>query len=238
MTSRNVLLTNTHIIVASYCPQELAIPSSTMESTLIQAFTLPASPHPAGNETGLLRLSHEGIIPVRLANLVLARNSTIDSITESTSLRFLRLQHEDDHLQFSSVYLTLPKSLSDIVLPVSIEANNIFTVEGGVHDPIMSPYGYYVQVSDDGYARGFCRNRAENYRLNFPWITKFTVDATGDKCVATVGPASPPRWIDDDDPPCFSMLSFDGVIGRFCYIKGGQNWRLHGCVEAVIVDIK
>ncbi|KAH0834286.1 hypothetical protein J3R83DRAFT_11655 [Lanmaoa asiatica] len=237
MIPSTVLLTNTHIIVISHRPHKLAIPSSTVKLNLIQAFTLPADPHPAGSETGILHLSHEGIIPNRLANLALARNSIIDSITESTSLRFLQLQPEGDRLYFSCVDLMLPKSLSDIVLPLSIEVSDIFTVEDGIYDPLMSPCGYYIEASDDGHARGFCRNHAGNDLWSSTWITKFTVDATGEKCFAAVGRASLARWADNDDLPCFSAPSFNGVIGRFCYLKGGRNWRLHGSVDAVVVDI-
>lgn len=239
MANRGVLLTNSHIVVISSRRwPELAIPPSTTEMTLIQVFTLPSDPHPAGNETGVLRLSHEGIIRECLENLVLIRNSIVDAITQSTSLRFLRLQTEGDCLHFYCVDLTLPRSLSDIVLPVSIEVNDIFTVKGGLYDPFVSPTGYYVKASDDGHARGFCRNRGENDSSNSPWFTKFTIDATGDECVAVVGPASPPRWIHNDGPPCFSMISFDGVTGRFCYLRGGHNPRLHCLVDVVVVNIK
>lgn len=235
---RTVLLTNSHIIVVFDRPQERAISSSTAELTLIQAFTPPADPHPAGSETGILRLSHEGIIPEHLANLVLIRNSTINSTSESTSLRFLRLQPKGDRLRFSCVDLTLPRSLSESVVPALIEVNDIFTVEGGIYDPFVPSHGYYIEASDDGHARGFCKIRVENDGVDSTWIMKFTVDASGDECVAAVGPASPPRWSHDDDPPFSSKHSFDGITGRFCYLKGGHNWRLHGFVGAEVVDIR
>ncbi|KAG8215524.1 hypothetical protein J3R82DRAFT_9174 [Butyriboletus roseoflavus] len=244
MTSREVLLTNTHIIVASYCPEGGSIPPSILESTLIHAFTLPAAPHLASNETGILRLSHEGIIPIRLENLILVRNSIINSTTESTSLRFLRLLEQSEGcLDFFSVDLMLPRSLSDVVLPVSIEVNHVFTVEGWLYN-FKSPHGYYLEASDDGHARGFCGSSADAYRPS-PRITKFTVDATGDKCVATVSLTLPPQLIDiDDDALRLSthMFSFDGVIWRFCYVRQKLgHWhdgrRFDDLVYAVIVDI-
>ncbi|KAF8121086.1 hypothetical protein EV363DRAFT_1366835 [Boletus edulis] len=234
---RRVLLTNTHIVVVSYHTQRLAVSSSTVEMTLIQAFVLPED-CPAGNSTAVLRLSHEGITPDHLANLALTRNSTIDSITEFTSLRFLRLQPESNRLHFSCVDLTLPRSHSNIIVALSIDVNDIFTVESGIHDPIMSPTGYHIEASDDGHVRGFCRNRAENNNANTSLITKFTIDATGDKCVAAVGQAALPRWIHNEAPPHFSVLSFDGIVGRCCFLKSGHDWRLHGFVDVAVVDIK
>ena len=238
LTPGSVLLTNTHVIVVSYHLPALATLSSTVESTIIQAFVLPTNPRTARNETATLRLSHEGIIPDHLANLALIRNSTIDSITIFTHSRFLRLQPQGDRLCFSSVDLSFPESRSDIVLPLSIKLNDIFIVESGIYDHNMSPTGYYIEASDDGHARGFCRNRVKNEDPNSSWITKFTIDATGDTCVADVGQPSLPRWIHSEDYPRFSMLSFDGIIGKCCYLKSGHNWRLNGYVDVVVVDVK
>lgn len=208
-----------------------------MESSHIQAFILPEDPHPNSNKTGVLRLSHESISSDDVANLTLIRNSTINSITKSSSLRFLRLQTKGEGLSFSCVDLTLSRSHSEIVLPLSIEMNDIFAVESGIYDHVMAPTGYYIEASNDGYARGFFRNRIEKDDWN-PWINKFTVDASGDKCVADVGKAMLPRWLPNQAPPRFSLREFDGIAGRCFYIRNGHNWRSEGRADIEVVDIK
>lgn len=119
---------------------------------------------------------------------------------------------------------------------MSIEVNTIFTVESGIYDHIMAPTGYYIEASNDGYARGFCRTRAEDDNRGDTWITKFTIDAAGGKCIANMSPAMPPQWVVDEETPLFSMLSFDGIVGKCCYVQTGQNWHLHGSVEVAVVD--
>ncbi|KAG9310781.1 hypothetical protein JVU11DRAFT_8630 [Chiua virens] len=232
ITPLKVLLTSTYILVVSHRPLDLHNPS-----TLIQVFAPPADPQPGSNGACTLRLTHEGTRPNCFANLALIRNSIINPVTESTSLRFLRLISQRNCVHFSSVDFTLPKPHSSDVLPISVDVNDVFTVVGGMYDPFMFPYGYHIEASDDGHARGFCRSPAGDQSSNTPCLTKFTVDAIGDRCVAVVGQGLTPRWIHKDHPPCFSMLAFDGVFGRFCYIKNGYNWRLHGFVDATVIDI-
>lgn len=72
-------------------------------------------------------------------------------------------------------------------------------------------------------------------------IHKFTVDATGERCVAVVGDLSP-SWVDYD--PFRHCCSLDGMRGKIWYTKedvleGNRAGELvDGDVLAIVLDFK
>ena len=66
-------------------------------------------------------------------------------------------------------------------------------------------------------------------------ICKFTIDATGERCVGIVGRPIP-FWPDADisDWHMCNILKFDGSRGRIYYTKDAWKWFRY----AVAVDLK
>jgi hypothetical protein len=212
-----VLLTKTHIICLFHdADRPMAL------STFIQVFTVPAHPCPVHNGTGVLQLSHEGVMPGDPRDFDLIRNSIVDAVSGVTSIRLLRQFLNGDNLDFSCIDLTLHRqSSTDTVLPMTVDLHDIAHANHGEFGGLAEPSHRYVESSDDGHARGFWRffapyDATGNLRLYNP-IMRFTIDASRDRCVAVLGQIQIPQWRQIDDPRWTACILFDGVRGRLYY---------------------
>jgi len=212
-----ILLTKTHIIVLFHDVDPTVSPVEL--STLVQAFTVPTDSRPVHNGTGVLRLSHEGVIPGDTQNVDLIRNSIVDVVSGATSIRLLRQCIKSRrNLHFSCIDLTLHRhSSTDTILPMIIDLHDIANVSHG-----YNPSNCYVDSSDEGHARGlwrfFAPRDATSDRDHIDPIMRFTIDASQDKCVAVLGPLLNPQWRQIGDP---RWHLFDGVRGRLYHYNEG-----------------
>jgi hypothetical protein len=221
------MLTKTHVICLFRDADRTVSPM--VLSTLIQAFTIPAHPHPVRNDTGVLRLSHEGVVPGFLQNLDLIRNSVVDADSGATIIRLLHQYFEGDSLHFSCIDLALTRhSSTDAVLPIIINSHDI-AYANHCWFGVYRSHKRYIESSDDGHARGFWRffvphDAPMNLHPNRA-IMRFTIDASGDKCVAVLGRIRHPQWKEIEDPRRSTCVLFDGVRGRLYY-------------DALVINIK
>ena len=207
-----VLLTRTHVIALFYDYDFNVSPEK--ELTFIQAFTAPTDSRLVRNGAGVLRLSHEGVIPGNFSNVNLIRNSIVDPISGTTSIRLLHQVCMDHNLDVSCIDVTLHRlSSTDGVLPMTIDLHDIAHLKDVCNG---SGAECYVGSSDDGRARGF-------WRFEVPYLTpnpirpvmRFTIDASQDRCVTVLGKILNPQWKQIGDPRCGTNILFDGVRGRF-----------------------
>ena len=219
-----ILLTKTHILCLFRDADSTVSPM--VLSTLIQAFTVPAHPRTVRDGTGVLRLSHEGVLRGFLQNLDLIRNSLVDADSGATSIRLLHQYFEGDNLHFACIDLTLPRhSSTGAVLPITIDPHDI-AYANHCWFGVYRNHKHYVEFSDDGHARGFWRffvprDAPMNMHPNRA-IMRFTIDASQDRCVVVLGRILHPRWRGIDDP---TYVLFDGVRGRLYY-------------DALVINIK
>ncbi|KAG6379434.1 hypothetical protein JVT61DRAFT_11904 [Boletus reticuloceps] len=214
-----VTLTNTHIISLFYHVDRTVSPAAA--STLFQAFTIPTDSLQVSNGTCVLRLTHEGAVPLDFQDLDLIRNSIVNSLTGVTSIRILHQHFEGDSLHFSYIDLTLPNHTStDAVLPITIDSHDITVVN---HVPLnLAPEKeYHIVSSDDGYVRGlWIFGVPGNGSLNSladALIMRFTIDSSRDKCVVVLGQISVPLWEQLERPTLIQHLLFDLARGMMCY---------------------
>ncbi|KAF8553689.1 hypothetical protein OG21DRAFT_1497572 [Imleria badia] len=213
------MLTKTHIISLSFHADRTVSPA--VLSTLVQAFTVPRDPHPVHNEIGILRLSHEGVTRDHLQGIDLIRNSVVNPVEGTTSIRLLHQFFEGDNLYLSCIDLTLPgPSSPDTVLPMNIDLQDIGHVNHASFGMSMH-HARYVESSDDGHVRGFLRfsmplDASGNMSAHY-LILRFTIDASRSRCVAVLGQISVPQWLKTHDPPWSRHMLFDGVRGRWHY---------------------
>ena len=148
---------------------------------LIQAYTIPDD-----NQPHELRLSHETVSCDSLSSWFLLRNSVVDPATGSTSLRFLNRRFVQ---QFLCTDFALPANSSGDILPISIDTHAVLamdSVQFGMHSK-------FIQASPDGFARGFCE---VDFMSTGSRVRKFTIDATGERCVGVVGDLCPAWRLD------------------------------------------
>jgi len=101
------------------------------------------------------------------------------------------------------------------VLPITVASHDILSVQGVWH-------GNLVDASDDGFVRGLCMVGCYTGGSDIPntgMVHKFTVDATGERCVAVVGDRFPP-WKGLDTTRYYEY-SFDGMRGKMWHTKRG-----------------
>jgi hypothetical protein len=202
--------------------------------TIIQAFTVPDDDQPlADNRYGILRLSHEGILFQEDPDIVI-RNSIVDPITGSIGVRFLSQWHElhSDGLHPKCVDVTLHKPSSVNVSPITVRWHAVLTSENG--PPLhldLDFHHHFFDALGDGYARGlfteYCHYAADpdtdcNPR-NRSAVVKFTIDATRERCVATLGPfvPLPVEWkhFNNMDVWDCDLIQFDSIRGRLYYVR-------------------
>ncbi|KAH0834235.1 hypothetical protein J3R83DRAFT_11552 [Lanmaoa asiatica] len=204
--------------------------------------------------------------------LALIRDAIVDPVMQSTTLRFMHAYAPfyptpDTHVRLVCTDYILPAShasptpataaddddsnnnnnnnnhffnLNDIVrsteqvLPIVVASHDILSVQGVWK-------GNLVHVSNDGFVRGFCMVGRGSGR-SAEMIHKFTVDATGERCVAIVGDPSPPCT--GLDPSRHYEYSLDGMRGKIWYTKGGvperdmAGQRVDWNVLAIVSDFK
>ncbi|KAF8439697.1 hypothetical protein L210DRAFT_3540024 [Boletus edulis BED1] len=100
------------------------------------------------------------------------------------------------------------------VLPITIVSHDVFSVRGVWN-------GNLLDVSKDGFVRGLCMvgfYADGSVTPNIPMVYKFTVDATGEQCVAVVGDPSPP-WA-ELEPARHYEYTMDGMRGRLWHTQG------------------
>ena len=233
------LLTKTHIISVSHHVDRAVSP--VVSSTLLQAFILP-DPHLVHNGKGILRLSHEAVMPGRLQIFDLVRNSIMDAVSGTTNIRLLHQFFDGDNLTFSCIDLTLPnRSVMDAVVPMNIDIHEFAHVNRRWFS-LYTDRTCYIEFSDDGHVRGFWRFfvphvTSGSMRSSCP-VMRFTIDASQDRCVAVLGRIMAPQWKQVADPPQARNIMFDGVRGMLCYDK---RWYTRGVDDdepTVVIDIK
>lgn len=184
-----------------------AVKKSSTNKQLVQVYTIPDQ-----KELHELRLSHQAVIVYeRSGQWSLLRDPVIDPITGSTHLRLL---HTHLHLhgptaerRFECTDLTLSENSTEDILPISIETHLVFVIPDLYFDYI----GNIVEASPVGLARGLC---ASDDTLD-QRFRKFSIDATGERCVGVIGRPHPlwPRA----KPQEWSNLFFDYTGGRMLY---------------------
>ena len=100
------------------------------------------------------------------------------------------------------------------VLPITVVSHDIFSVQGAWN-------GNLLDFSDDGFVRGLCMVGCYTEGSNIPntvMVSKFTVDATEERCVVVVGDPSPP-WVGLDATRYYEY-SLDGMRGKIWHTKG------------------
>ncbi|KAG6377948.1 hypothetical protein JVT61DRAFT_14742 [Boletus reticuloceps] len=166
-----------------------------------------------------LRLTHEILTrDTRSMWLAPIRDAFVDPITTSTTLRFMHTTEE--------------------VLPITIVSHDVFSVRGVWN-------GNLLDASKDGFVRGLCMvgfYADGSVTPNIPMVYKFTVDATGERCVAVIGDPSPP-WA-ELEPARHYEYTMDGMRGRLWHTKGdvlqmdSSGQPVDKDVLAVVADFK
>ncbi|KAF8121107.1 hypothetical protein EV363DRAFT_1589108 [Boletus edulis] len=240
-----IVPTNTHIIVYHDYYERFS-----HRDSVIQVFTLPDDQRPAENGKRVLRLTHEGFFPSRDAIFAIMRNTAVDTTTGTTTITYLERHPKYGSFRSICINLILEKPSPDNVLPARIKWHHLL-LQGEVHadDDLMFCNAYY-DTTDDGYARGlFTRNHecTQNSRYG---VMKFTIDATGDHCVATCSRFSRREQWDDIVSPiehhkedAEERLVLDGVRGKLVYIDTDSENEdtVNGAIEngaVVVVDIE
>ena len=207
-----VVLTQTHIITLYYDYDFNASPAKFL--TLIQAFTVPTDSRPVCNGAGVLRLSHEGVIPGVFWDVTLLRNSIVDPVSGATSIRLLHQFCSFRDLHVSCIDVALHRrSSTDSILPMTIDLHDI----AHLNDVCGSPgANCHVGSSDDGHARGFWRFQVQYVTNCIRPVMRFTIDASQDRCVIVPGKIQNPQWkqIHDSQWTMPVWVLFDGVRGR------------------------
>ena len=210
-----IVLSTTHVIVI-HAVQEFSV-----EKLLVQAYIVPSEKE---LHLSQLRPSHQAIITYNRPVLYntscvhhkpwrcgwsLLRDSVVDPITGSTHLRLLHTYpHDSDAEQrFDCVDFTLPANSTEVILPMSIETHLLFDI------PDFYPYlgGQLVEASPEGFAQGLCIISPEDTESH---IRKFSIDATGERCVGVVGSSHLP-WPHANLHD--SSQLFDYTRGRMLY---------------------
>ncbi|KAG6379437.1 hypothetical protein JVT61DRAFT_11907 [Boletus reticuloceps] len=155
--------------------------------------------------TGILHLSHEGVIPGRCLfhDVDLIQKSVVDPVSGGTSIRFL-------HQFFrGSMKGTLHLSCIDVILPRNSSTNVVLQIRIDLHDIADMKYipgasrpshSRYVEFSDDGHVRGFWlffQSSVEQAKPRF-----LTRPVCGLRSVAILGENSMPRWKQINNPTC------------------------------------
>ena len=228
----NVILTNTHVF--SFVGYRIGGTMKwDMDMTLIQAFTVPDDQPLAENRNGILRLTHEGISFQRVP-CALIRNSIVDPITGSIGVRFLCHWMDYDALRPKCVDVTLHKPSPVDVTPMTVCWHAVITRENGpIHRSLLSNFHHvlFFDSSGDGYTRGLFTTfdhypedaDPDTFGLNQSAVVKFTIDATQECCVATLGQnfPLPAEWKQFNciRPEDHGWIRFDAIRGRLFYIR-------------------
>lgn len=118
--------------------------------------------------------------------------------------------------------MTLPANPTGMVLPISICTHAVFAIDEAFDDPGIN----LVESSPDGFARGlyFMDISSEEFQ-----VRRFSIDATGERCVAVVGDMfSLPVALYPFDP-----TFFDGMKGRIGF-SGIDSWSEGVRIEMVM----
>lgn len=199
-------------------------------ATLIQAFTLPTDTGSEHHGTGVLSLSHEGLVDGSPKDIKVIRNSIVDPIRGTTNIRLLSQFMDRKDMRFACVDLTLPKHMPtdmNAVLPMAIDMHDILNTDSVLsgHD---RHWTCYVEFSDDGYVRGLWqRPMLQHVSVDLPAVMRFAIDASQERCTGVLGKLSSPEWYGDDCPR-FVRSWVDCVRGRLCYFprelaQGGEQ---------------
>lgn len=217
MTTR-ILLTKTHIITVRKTDWFLDVP------VFIQAF-IPDSATPRdSNGIGTLRLTHEVTIRIAPHSFSLLRNSVVDPISGSVTIKLLHISPsiqtgiEPKHMSCLNLTLPKPPSTADI-LPISVRSQRLF-------EYVWSAARY--TASDDGYVRGLLLMCSPAPQRRAVSACKFTIDARAEECTMTCGDPCPINLPGHD-------VVFDGVRGRIhcCQHENVSDPYLH----VVTVDL-
>ena len=192
---------------------------------LVQAFAVPDSVMSCDKpEVGALCLTHEAAIQTNLSSFGLLRNSIVDPITGSVSIRLLHITTTElgagnEHKHMSCLDLTLPKPVSaTVVLPISVRSHTLFESRWS--------FKRYT-ASDDGHARGLLFTVSEPPHFSINGARKFTIDASGEGCTIAVSEPSP-----FDLPGRPDGIAFDGTRGRTHYFQSAGDVN-----QVVTVDL-
>ncbi|KAG9311886.1 hypothetical protein JVU11DRAFT_8142 [Chiua virens] len=141
-----------------------------------------------------LQLTHEMTVPRDFSSIISPLvHPPLGPVTESTQFKLLLRPVRTERTStttYECLTITLPgssPSLSNDVLPLSMRTQTLFTAN--------SPCDV-LYISEDGHARGFSdEGRWSNTGRKFQ---KFTIDASGDVCHATVGKQTGVRFFERD----------------------------------------
>ncbi|KAF8141949.1 hypothetical protein EV363DRAFT_1443855 [Boletus edulis] len=173
---------------------------------VIEAYVIPDD-----KETNELRLTHETITHMEEPLWwFLLRNSVVNPITGFTHLRFLLYSPGGYGSQFVCADITLPANSTGNVLPLVLDTH-IVTMRALPYPWII--HTKLIQSSADGFARGLQVGPVAQLSDKF-YIRTFSIDATGERCMAVVGDTSPISRT--DDMIHWNTASFDGTSGRLC----------------------
>ncbi|KAH0834259.1 hypothetical protein J3R83DRAFT_11615 [Lanmaoa asiatica] len=206
-----IVVTNTHIIILRCYPVGM----------LLQAFTVPDNQRPVENKNGVLRLSHEGILQNQKKNFTVIRNSIVDPINGSISVRLVERRWEFNDAQPICIDLTLHRPSPVDVSPITIEQHSIIMTGNIPSLDDLVHCKQYHDISDNGYARGLLALPRPHEPPYHRTIVKFSIDATQDRCVAILGQPLHAgmrhvMYRINVDKETRWDASWDGVRGRLC----------------------
>lgn len=212
--------------------------------SIIQAFAPPPDSAPRENGLPALFLTHEcttnADIRIRTTR---AMQSRMDPTTGSTHISLLDCGANLEKNQFFCINRTLSKHSAADISPAPITINL-----HGIHLPTMKPlqlrsyydWDQYMDMSQDGYIRGFFLYKPKSKRIQRPWkpnqnqhVMKFTIDGTcpdPSQWTVTCGQNAPAEWSDEVDPGKHPEIEFDGMRGRLCYHHPADE-------EIVVLDV-
>ena len=214
-----IVVTNTHVLIF-----RLARPRTWARGPIVvQAFTVPEGAHPVGSGSNVLRLSHEGRYESAKEHIAVIRNSVVDPITGSVTVRLLD-KGVGNGFDTTCTDFTLESSAAEVG-PIIVKKRPVVKTGSMRTTGAANPCNTYYSVSDDGLVRGlFTLERCHTKRSG---IVKFTIDATQDYCTAFLGKFSPAEWrkvvcpIDSKKGTCHRHHwmggTLDGMRGRLYY---------------------
>ena len=205
-----VVLTITHII--------LLVSHGRSSSSLLHAYVI------SDNDTHELRLSHATIYDIKsLERCILLRNSVVDPITGSTHLKLLKRSSTPLVEELSCIDVILPANGLSVSLKTHVACRIAVEHKGYCYNTIE-------YASANGFVRGCCIQSVEGGN---DFILKFSIDATGERCVGVVGESFL------FNVPIFRfphMMKLDAASGRICYVGHGPYPPLSRYLAIVSTD--
>ena len=131
--------------------------------------------------------------------------------------------------------------------PITVRWHAALTSENGppLHRD-LDVHHHFFDALGDGYARGlfteycyYAADAASDTGVNRSAVVKFTIDATQERCVATLGPfvPLPAEWkhLNCMDVQDRDSIQIDGIRGRLFYVRFEEKKKKQ---FLVVIDVE